>query len=68
MQMMSLGLPVLRSGVVTSRKESSDFLSRWLAGGGGPLVETKMDREFNVCLSFGCTCSDVKSIPNIQVV
>lgn len=51
MQMTSLGLPVFRSGVLTSRKESRDFLSRWLVGGGGPLVDTKMDREVRVGLS-----------------
>lgn len=51
MQMTSLGLPVLRSGVVTSRKESSDFLSRWLVGAGGPLVDTEKDREFTVSLA-----------------
>lgn len=52
MQMTSLGLPVFSSGVVTSRMESSDFLSRWLVGGGGPLVDTKVDREFSVGLSL----------------
>lgn len=43
--MTSLGLPDLRSGVATSLKESSDFLSRWLVGGGGPLEETEKRRD-----------------------
>lgn len=46
MQMTSLGLPDLRSGVATSLKESSDFLSRWLVGGGGPFVETEEKKMF----------------------
>lgn len=46
--MTSLGLPDLRSGVATSLKESSDFLSRWLVGGGGPLVDTEEDRHVTV--------------------
>lgn len=68
MQMTSLGLVGFSSGVVPSRKESSDFLSRWLVGGGGPLVETKMDREFSAAPSFGCGCSDVRSLPNMPAV
>ena len=49
MQMTSLGLPDLRSGVATSLKESSDFLSRWLVGGGGPFVDTEEEErsDFN---------------------
>lgn len=43
--MTSLGLPDLRSGVATSLKESSDFLSRWLLGGGGPFVETEEKKK-----------------------
>lgn len=50
--MTSLGLPDLRSGVVTSLKESSDFLSRWLVGGGGPLVDTKEERFHSLMVSF----------------
>lgn len=46
--MTSLGLPDLRSGVATSLKESSDFLSRWLVGGGGPLEDTKQGRDLQI--------------------
>lgn len=57
--MTSLGLPDLRSGVATSLKESSDFLSRWLVGGGGPLVETEKRRDLFFCGSlkqYECEC------------
>lgn len=49
MQMTSLGLADLRSGVATSLRESSDFLSKWLVGGGGPLDDTK---EGQICNTY----------------
>lgn len=47
MQMTSLGLPDFRSGVATSLKESRDFLSRRLVGGGGPFDDT-IRKKMNV--------------------